>query len=183
MDKLKLKIENYRFRPEDFKENLLSPVFFERLKQQRSIDFMTDKLNIRDLDVIFKTESMKLFVDYIFHEGQLMMIIKTWQKVFLRVPTQEAKKEKDGRIIAVENLKNKKGVLQDELFTPSNNFFFIKTLQVYDKFGRPRMEPILLEQVFGTFDSFRIYDGSFLHHDGKLYFFKRLFLDQRQNRS
>ena len=102
------------------------------------------------------------------------------------MPTQEAKKEKEGgRIIAVENLKNKKDVLQDELFTPSNNFFFIKTLQVYDKFGRPQMEPILLEQVFGTFDSFRIYDGSFLHHNGKLYFFKRLFLDkdQRQNRS
>lgn len=185
MDKLKLKVEHYRFRPEDFKENLLSPVFFERLKQQRSIDFMTHKLNAKDLDVIFKTESMKLFVDYIFHEGELMMIIKTWQKVFLRVPTQEAKKEKDGRITAVEHLKSKQGVLQDELFTPSNNFFFIKTLRVYDKFGQPLIDPILLEQVFGSFDSFRIYDGSFLHHNGKLYFFKRLFLDkdQRQNRS
>lgn len=32
MDKLKLKIENYQFKPDDFKENLLSPVFFDRLK-------------------------------------------------------------------------------------------------------------------------------------------------------
>lgn len=78
MDKLKLKIENYRFSPNDFRDGLLSPVFFARLKQHRSIDFMPHKLSIEDLDVIFKTESMKLFVDYIFHEGEVMMIIKTW---------------------------------------------------------------------------------------------------------
>jgi len=63
-----------------------------------------------------------------------------------------------------------------EHFTTSNNYFFIKTIQVFDKVGNPLTEPILMEQVFGTFDSFRIYDGSFLHSDGKLYFFKRQYL-------
>jgi len=35
--------------------------------------------------------------------------------------------------------------LQEELFSASNNYFFIKTLQVFDKFGKPVSEPILLE--------------------------------------
>lgn len=129
MDKLKLKIENYQFKPDDFKENLLSPVFFERLKQQRGIDFNTEKLTIEDLGLIFKTESMKLFVDYIFHEGELLMIIKTWQKVQLRIPTEEVKKDKEaGRIIAVEDMRNEAGSLQEDQFTLSNNFFYIKTM-------------------------------------------------------
>jgi len=106
------------------------------------------------------------------------MIVKSWQKVILRTPTLDAKKEKEGiRILEISKLKNRKnGLLQEELFSASNNYFFIKTLQVFDKFGKPVSEPILLEQVFGTFDSFRIYDGSFLHSNGKLYFFKRRFM-------
>ena len=43
------------------------------------------------------------------------MIIKTWQKVLLRVPTEEAKKDKEaGRIIAVEDLRNSNGQLSEE---------------------------------------------------------------------
>ena len=81
-------------------------------------------------------------------------------------------------MIAVEGLRSEDGSLSEDQFTLSNNFFYIKTLQLYNKFGEPVHEPILLEQVFGAFDSFRIYDGSFTHYDGKIYFFKRQFLDR-----
>jgi len=140
MDKLKLKVESYRFKPEDFRDNLLSPVFFERLKTSHQVDFETHKLNFGDLGVLFKNDGTKIFVDYIFHTpkdengeplaNDLYMIVKSWQKVILRTPTSDAKKEKEGiRILEINKLKSRKtGVLQEELFSASNNYFFIKTL-------------------------------------------------------
>jgi len=67
MDKLKLKVESYRFKPEDFRDSLLSPVFFERLKTSHQVDFETHKLNFGDLGVLFKNDGTKIFVDYIYH--------------------------------------------------------------------------------------------------------------------
>ena len=117
MDKKKLKVENYCFKPEDFQQNLLSPIFFERIKTSNQVDFECDKLSYEDLKVIFKNDFNKIFVDYIFHvpkdengqatgPQQSYMIIKSWQKFSLRTPTAEAKKEKEGtRILNIGKLK------------------------------------------------------------------------------
>ena len=35
-------------------------------------------------------------------------------------------------------------------------------------------DPILVEQVYGNFDQYRIYDISTLHYQDKLYYFKRI---------
>ena len=156
MDKLKLKVESYRFKPEDFRDSLMSPIFFERLKTSHQVDFETHKLNFADLGILFKNDGIKIFVDYIFHPtkdengditNELFMIVKTWQKVILRTPTSDAKKEKEGiRILEISKLKNRKtGILQEELFSASNNYFFIKTIQVFNKNGKPITEPILME--------------------------------------
>jgi len=41
--------------------------------------------------------------------------------------------------------------------------FFIKTIQFFDEKGEKKNDPILVEQVFGQFDEFRLYDASYLH--------------------
>lgn len=57
--------------------------------------------------------------------------------------------------------------------------FFIKTIQIYDKYGSIKYPPILVEQVIGSFDAYRLYDTSFIHNDGKLFYFKRIFKNKQ----
>ena len=72
----------------------------------------------------------------------------------------------------------KQGVERSEQIT-----FYIKTIQFYDAKAKPINEPILVEQVFGKFDDFRLYDTSTLHYQNynerakcdKIFYFKRLF--------
>lgn len=52
--------------------------------------------------------------------------------------------------------------------------FYIKTLQIFDKEGRALDEPILVEQVYGNFDQYRLYDISTLYYNDSIYYFKRL---------
>ena len=42
--------------------------------------------------------------------------------------------------------------------------------------GEKKNDPILVEQVFGNFDEFRLYDTSYLHFEDKVYYFKRIFI-------
>jgi len=35
-----------------------------------------------------------------------------------------------------------------------------------------------VEQVFGQFDESRLYDTSYLHYKDKVYYFKRLFIEE-----
>jgi hypothetical protein len=35
----------------------------------------------------------------------------------------------------------------------------------------------LVEQIFGNFDEFRLYDTSFLHFKDKVFYFKRVFIE------
>lgn len=55
--------------------------------------------------------------------------------------------------------------------------FYIKTLQIFDKEGNELDDPILVEQVYGNFDSYRLYDISTLHYKDSLYYFKRIFIN------
>ena len=59
----------------------------------------------------------------------------------------------------------------------TKNCFYIKTLEIRDKFCKSLSEtgPILVEQVFGDFDQVRLYDTSYIQNQEKLYFFKRHF--------
>lgn len=54
--------------------------------------------------------------------------------------------------------------------------FYIKTLQIFDKEGNELDDPILVEQVYGNFDSYRLYDISTLHYKDSLYYFKRIYI-------
>lgn len=49
---------------------------------------------------------------------------------------------------------------------------------MFDKEGYAIGDPVIVEQVFGVFDNYRLYDTSLLHRDGKLYYFKRLFIEE-----
>jgi len=51
------------------------------------------------------------------------------------------------------------GMRQTETIT-----FYIKTIQFFDAKGEKINEPILVEQVFGSFDEYRLYDTSILHY-------------------
>ena len=52
----------------------------------------------------------------------------------------------------------------------------MKTIELFDENGKPLHHPILVEQVFGTFDDVnRLYDTSYLQYKNKIYYFKRLF--------
>ena len=59
--------------------------------------------------------------------------------------------------------------------------FFIKTLQIFDKEGNALDDPILVEQVYGNFDSYRLYDISTLHYKDSLYYFKRKFVRETKS--
>ena len=58
--------------------------------------------------------------------------------------------------------------------------FFIKTIQFFNEKGEKKNEPILVEQIFGDFNEFRIYDTSFLHYGDKVYYFKRKFIEDKE---
>ena len=54
--------------------------------------------------------------------------------------------------------------------------FHIKTLQFFDENGdKMTPRPILVEQVFGEFGDFRLYDTSLIKNQGFVYYFKRIF--------
>ena len=61
--------------------------------------------------------------------------------------------------------------------------FYIKTIQFFDENGQKKNEPILVEQVFGAFDDFRLYDTAHLHYKEKIYYFKRLFNEPNTEKS
>ena len=61
--------------------------------------------------------------------------------------------------------------------------FYIKTIQLFDENGKAKNEQILVEQVFGNFDDFRLYDTAHVHFKDKIYFFKRLFNEQNPDKS
>ena len=45
---------------------------------------------------------------------------------------------------------------------------------MFDKHGEKLDDPLLIEQVYGNFDDFRLYDISCLQYEENLYFFKRM---------
>ena len=60
--------------------------------------------------------------------------------------------------------------------------FHIKTLQFFDELGNkmtPR--PILVEQIFGEFGDFRLYDISLIQNQQFVYYFKRIFNEEESN--
>lgn len=60
-------------------------------------------------------------------------------------------------------------------FNIDKNTFYIKTIQFYDNMGQPIGLPILTEQIFGDFDDYRLQDTSYVKHENKIFFFKRIF--------
>lgn len=60
--------------------------------------------------------------------------------------------------------------------------FYIKTLQIFDKEGNELDDPILVEQVYGNFDSYRLYDISTLHYKDSLYYFKRIYINNNSSK-
>lgn len=67
----------------------------------------------------------------------------------------------------------------DDNFFRDRYTFHIKTIQIFNKDGQPQWPPILAEQVNGSFDAYRLYDTSFVHNDGKIFYFKRIFKNKK----
>ena len=57
------------------------------------------------------------------------------------------------------------------------NSFYIKTFQVFNTKGVAVSAPILTEQVFGNYESHRLYDTSILCRGSKLYYWKRIYVN------
>lgn len=70
---------------------------------------------------------------------------------------------------------NKDANLQERV----KNTFFIKTFQVFSSSGEPISIPILTEQVFGNFETIRLYDTSILARGSRLYYFKRIHVNPK----
>lgn len=48
--------------------------------------------------------------------------------------------------------------------------------------GQPIGDSILTEQIFGEFDDFRLQDTSYVKHENKIYYFKRIYnFDHKKN--
>jgi len=138
---------------------------------------------------LFKTQTIKLFTDFIFIDNKQYLLVKTWQKVHYDMPSHDNLPTKGINSINSRNdPKAKIGSVHHDgaagFNDPQNQqaaedeerqSFYIKTLQVFDKNGEKLDDPILVEQVYGTFDSYRLYDISCLHYKDNLYFFKRLY--------
>ena len=108
-----------------------------------------------EISKLFTTVTNKLFTDIIFANNRHLMIVKTWEQIKFIGPSL-------------------KGSEAEKMH------FYIKTLQFYNSEGVPYDESaILVEQVFGAFDEFRLYDVSTIQNDNKVYYFKRVFTDQQ----
>ena len=132
---------------------------------------------------LFKTLSMKLFTDFIFVDDKQYILVKTWQKIHYELPSHDNLptkgidsmnqrmdfKAKGGSHAATHLNQN-----EDDAGSQS---FYIKTLQIFDKEGNELDDPILVEQVYGNFDSYRLYDISTLHYKDSLYYFKRIYIN------
>lgn len=144
---------------------------------------------------LFKTETIKLFIDYIIHDMEAYIIVKSWQKVqFVLKEEEEDKNRNNSRMMNRNQQQNnmKTPVLDKQLKTTAmysqpnqqqaKNTFYIKTLEVCNKFGQSLSPtgPILVEQVFGDFDQVRLYDTSYVQKKEKLYFFKRHFVNPEE---
>ena len=149
-----------------------------------------DPKSLKDVQFakFFKTESKKLFTDYMFVDGKQYILVKTWQKIFYEYPSLENLPTQ-----GIQSLESNKYQLSkfgslvpgahgikryDSDDEQESQNFFIKTLQIFDKENKALGEPILVEQVYGNFDQYRIYDISTLHFEDKLYYFKRIHIDE-----
>lgn len=73
LHKRDLTLTSYTFKPSDFTTGRLSPLLEKDTAP--SIKFCQECL---------QSEIIKVFVEHIFVDGQLLMVVKTWQKVKVR---------------------------------------------------------------------------------------------------
>ena len=153
---------------------------------------------------MFKTETMKLFTDIIYFQKKHILCVKTWQKVSFSCKLKNSShpvtyaKLIDNKINmnmavtktsvvlnrAANQFYEKKEIESFQEMVKSSEviYFYIKTIQFFDEQGKKINEkPILVEQVFGDFSDFRLYDTSIIKHNDKVYYFKRLFSDKDPN--
>lgn len=186
--KNELLINNYQFRKNDFESGLVSQDVLDRMKNQNDMaiskNFNPNMLQDHAFANLFKTETIKLFTDFIFVDKKQYILVKTWQKVHWEKPSHDNLPTKG--IESINSRMDFKAKGGASGMTRQNNdgednsddqSFYIKTLQIFDKEGQALDDPILVEQVYGEFDSYRLYDISTLHYKESLYFFKRIYVN------
>ena len=110
----------------------------------------------------------RLFKNVFYLKGEMYLIVKSWERVKY---TEQTKESSDDEQSSPD--KNEEGAEADDdnpVF--SKRDFFIKTIRCYDKFYKIKNE-IFVEQVFGIFDNFRLYDVSMCQFKDHLYYYKR----------
>lgn len=195
-----LLVPHYKFGARDFTNQTLNMLLIDKMLKDGAY-FGSNEFTDEEKSECFQTDGMRVFTDFFHHDGALYMLVKTWQKITFQTKDQRrfvgnvaeaAQRRHDIARQArqhgseVTNPNSRLENLQRAAnagSTPNyedlmKNQFYIKTFQVYNRYGEPIDDPILVEQVFGSFETYRLYDTSVLHRGRKLYYFKRLFIDE-----
>lgn len=119
----------------------------------------------------FAIKKQRLFKNIYYYKGDMFLIVKTWEQVKYTEQTKDDSiTEQDSPSKQQEAQEDKKEDSDEPVF--SKNDFFIKTIRCFDSFYKIKKE-ILVEQVSGIFDQFRLYDVSMCQYEDKLYYYKR----------
>lgn len=185
MKKVSEEIEDYRFKKEDVENESFSRDVIRWMKKLSTNGEDPMSLSDDDFANLFETETIKLFTDFIFHNNEAYIVVKSWQKVTFRLADEQDDKQnynrrdrspmrpkKSTKKDVRENKTNiDKNIVNTALYSQQNqgvtkNCFYIKTLEVRNKFCEPLSDsgPILVEQVFGDFDQVRLYDTSYIQN-------------------
>lgn len=151
-------IRDYKFKKEDVENESFSRDVLRWVKQLSTDGEDPMSLSNEEFASLFKTETIKLFIDYIIHDQEAYIIVKSWQKVsFLLRDEEEEKNRNNSRLINRQQSTSNMPVLDKQIqntamFSQQNqsqakNTFYIKTLDVLNKVGESLSKdgPILVE--------------------------------------
>ena len=82
-------IEDYRFKKDDVENESFSKDVIRWIKQLSTNGEDPLELSDDEFANLFETETIKLFTDFIFHNNEAYIIVKSWQKVTFRLAEEQ----------------------------------------------------------------------------------------------
>lgn len=74
-------IDDYKFKKEDVENESFSKDVIRWIRQLSLNGQDPMQLSDEEFESLFQTETIKLFTDFIFHNNEAYIIVKSWQKV------------------------------------------------------------------------------------------------------
>lgn len=87
-------IDDYKFKQEDVENESFSKDVIRWIKQLSTDGEDPMSLPPEEFANLFETETIKLFIDYIIHDSEAYIIVKSWQKVNFKLKEDEDDKNR-----------------------------------------------------------------------------------------